>query len=54
MTMSYEQLGIHLTFEEVKIRNSKNSTCIIRAIEEGVNVEVQDHMSFESWESAVA
>lgn len=52
--MSYEQLGIHLTFEEVKIRNSKNSKCIIRAIEEGVNVEVQDSMSFESWESAVA
>lgn len=46
-----EELGLHITFEEIKIRGTNDVRCLVRAIEEGTGgIEVQDQIYCKSWE----
>jgi hypothetical protein len=45
-----EEIGLHIVFEEIKVRGSKNTQYLIRATEEGDGVEVNDTISVDSWE----
>lgn len=45
-----EEVGLHITFEECKLRGATDTTCLVRAVEEGMGVEVSETLSFDSWE----
>lgn len=46
-----EEIGLHITFEETKVRGSEKIHCVVRAIEEGIGVDVTETLSFDSWEA---
>lgn len=46
-----EELGLHLVFQDVKIRGSEDSYAQVIVTEEGSAIDVTDTYSFNSWES---
>lgn len=45
-----EEVGLHLVFEEIKVRGSKDIQYLIRATEYGNGVDVNDTIDVSSWE----
>ena len=46
-----EELGLHLVFQEIKVRGSNDFYCQVEVTEEGMGIDVIDTYSFNSWEN---
>lgn len=45
-----EEIGLHIVFEESKIRGSKETQYLIRATEEGIGIDVNNTIGVKNWE----
>lgn len=45
-----EELGLHLVFQDVTVRGSKESQAQVLVTEEGIGIDVTDTYNFDSWE----